>query len=111
METQIPEISVAQRDSWNLFSGGWKKWDALTMAMIKPTGDAIMDHLGATGSSLVLDIAAGTGEPGLSIAKHLHDGKVIITDIADKMLDVAREKAAAEGITNVEFREADAHEL
>ena len=81
------------------------------MAMLKPTGDAIMDHLGATGESVVLGGAAGTGEPGLSNAKHLHGGKVIITDIAGKMLDVAREKAAAEGITNVEFREADAHDL
>lgn len=70
-----------------------------------------MDHLGATGTSVVLDVAAGTGEPGLSIAKHLHGGKVIITDLAEHMLDVAREKAAAAGITNVEFREADANAL
>lgn len=111
METQAPDISTAQRASWNKFSPGWRKWDALTMAMLKPTGDAIMDHLGATGTSVVLDIAAGTGEPGLSIAKHLHGGKVIITDLAERMLEVAKEKAAAEGIANVEFREADAHAL
>ncbi len=111
METQAPKISIAQKASWNKFSGGWRKWDAMTMAMLQPTGDAIMDHLGATGTSMVLDIAAGTGEPGLSIARHLHGGKVIITDVAEKMLDVAKEKAAALGITNVEFLEADAHDL
>jgi SAM-dependent methyltransferase len=70
-----------------------------------------MDHLGATGTSVVLDIAAGTGEPGLSIARHLHGGKVVITDLADHMLQVARDKAAAEGVTNVEFCEADANNL
>lgn len=57
---------------------------------------------------MVLDIAAGTGEPGLSIARHLHGGKVVVTDLAEHMPAVAREKAAQEGIPNVEFREADA---
>ena len=111
METKTNDISTAQKASWNKFSAGWRKWDKLTMEMLRPPGDAIMDHLGATGTSVVLDIAAGTGEPGLSIARHLHGGKVIITDLAEHMLEVAKEKAAAEGITNVEFREADAHTL
>ncbi|MBK6831713.1 MAG: class I SAM-dependent methyltransferase [Flavobacteriales bacterium] len=111
METLINDISAAQKASWNKFSAGWKKWDDLTMKFLAPAGEAIMDHLGATGTSVVLDIAAGTGEPGLSIAKHLHGGKVIITDLAEHMLEVAREKAAAAGITNVEFQEADANAL
>ena len=111
METAINDISTAQKAAWNKFSAGWKKWDTLTMEMLRPPGDAIIDHLGATGTSVVLDIAAGTGEPGLSIARHLHGGRVIITDLAEHMLEVAREKAAAAGITNVEFREADANAL
>lgn len=111
MDTTIADISAAQRASWNKFSSGWRKWDDLTMQMLRPHGEAIIDHLGATGTSLVLDVAAGTGEPGLSIATHLHGGKVVITDLAEHMLEVAREKAAAAGITNVEFREADANAL
>ena len=111
METMTNDISTTQKASWNKFSAGWKKWDTLTMEMLRPHGDAIMDHLGATGTSVVLDIAAGTGEPGLSIARHLHGGKVVITDLAEHMLAVAKEKAAAAGITNVEFREADANAL
>lgn len=111
METTATDISTAQRASWNKFSTGWRKWDGIVMEMLRPHGEAIMDHLGATGTSVVLDVAAGTGEPGLSIARHLHGGKVILTDLAEHMLDVAKEKAAAAGITNVEFREADANAL
>jgi SAM-dependent methyltransferase len=59
----------------------------------------------------VLDIAAGTGEPGLTIASKLKDGKVVITDLAEGMLDVAREHAAKRGITNVEFKACDVCEL
>jgi ubiquinone/menaquinone biosynthesis C-methylase UbiE len=111
METVINDISTTQKAAWNKFSAGWKKWDALTMEMLRPHGDAIMDHLGATGTSVVLDIASGTGEPGLSIAPHLHGGKVVITDLAEHMLTVAKEKAAEAGISNVDFREADANAL
>jgi ubiquinone/menaquinone biosynthesis C-methylase UbiE len=111
--TAANAISTAQKASWNKFSTGWKKWDAATMAMIAPHGEAIMDHLGASGTCQVLDVAAGTGEPGLSIAKHLSDGGTVhITDLSERMLEVAKEKAAAiRGQARVEFREADANAL
>jgi SAM-dependent methyltransferase len=105
------EISTAQRASWNKFSAGWKKWDALFMAFLEPHGTAIIDHLQPTGEDVVLDVAAGTGEPGLALARMLSSGKVVLTDLADDMLQVARDKAAAAGIANAEFRSADACEL
>ncbi len=108
MSFETNEISLAQRASWNRFSPGWKKWDAHTMAFLAPHGDAIVDYLAPGGTQVILDIAAGTGEPGLSIARRLRGGRVVITDLADGMLAVAKEKAARAGVTNVEFREADA---
>lgn len=113
METAlINDISTAQKTSWDHFSSGWKKWDKITMHWLGPVGKVMIDHIGASGDCQVLDIAAGTGQPGLSIARHLsHGGKVVMTDLSSKMLQVAVEKAAAAGIHNVEFREADANEL
>lgn len=101
------EISTAQRASWNKFAPGWKKWDELTMEFLAPHGAAIIDHLNPGGTQAVLDVAAGTGEPGLSIALKLSGGTVTITDLSEGMLQVAREKAAAAGASNVEFQEAD----
>ena len=109
MQTQQNEISAAQKDSWNRFAPGWKKWDALMMEFLAPHGAAILEHLDPRGAQVVLDIAAGTGEPGLTIARRLIGGKVIISDLSERMLQVAMAKAA--GTSNVEFREADACEL
>ncbi len=113
METALLNaISAAQKASWDHFSAGWKKWDKATMHFLGPVGKVMIDHIGASGDCQVLDIAAGTGQPGLSIARHLsHGGKVVLTDLSWKMLQVAVEKAAAAGIHNVEFREADANAL
>jgi ubiquinone/menaquinone biosynthesis C-methylase UbiE len=111
MEQQLQEIREQQKATWNKFSSGWKKWDDLTMSFLKPIGDEIIAQLKPKGAELILDIAAGTGEPGLTIATMLSGGKVVITDLADDMLTVAREKASARGVTNVEFQACDVCEL
>jgi SAM-dependent methyltransferase len=105
------EISAAQQASWNKFSPGWKKWDALFMAFLEPHGTAIIDFLQPARDAVVLDVAAGTGEPGLTLARMVSGGKVVLTDLADGMLQVARDKAAARGTTNAEFQTADASAL
>lgn len=112
MEQQLVEIRDQQKQSWDKFSSGWKKWDDLTMDLLKPMGDSIIRHLNPSGNDQVLDIAAGTGEPGLTIASMLSGkGHVVITDLSDGMLEVAREKAEHLGLRNVETIACDAGEL
>lgn len=107
MEQQLEQIREQQKATWNKFSPGWKKWDELTMDFLKPQGDEIIRLLEPSAHEVVLDIAAGTGEPGLSIAGKVTDGKVIITDLSEGMLEVASENAARRGITNIETRVCD----
>ncbi len=111
MEQQLKDIRQAQQASWNKFSSGWKKWDDLTMDFLKPMGDEIIRMLAPKTNDVVLDIAAGTGEPGLTIASIVTGGKVVITDLAEDMLEVARGNAAARGLHNVEIRACDVCEL
>jgi SAM-dependent methyltransferase len=58
-----------------------------------------------------LDIASGTGEPGLTVARLAPGGHVVLTDLADAMLDVATRRATAQGITNFETRVCSADDL
>lgn len=111
MEQQLTDIREQQKASWNKFSGGWKKWDDLTMDFLRPMGDEIITQLNLKETDVVLDIAAGTGEPGLTIATKVKRGKVIITDLADDMLAIAREQAESKGLKNVETIACDACEL
>ena len=111
MEQQLEQIREQQKESWNKFSSGWKKWDDMTMDFLKPVGDEIIRLLKPEGYDLDLDIASGTGEPGLTIASMLTGGKVIITDLAEDMLEIALEKASKMGIKNIETRACDVCEL
>ncbi|HLX11484.1 MAG TPA: class I SAM-dependent methyltransferase [Bacteroidota bacterium] len=107
MNNQLEQIRDQQQETWNKFSSGWKKWDDMTMEFLRPVGDEILQRLQPLPHHHVLDIAAGTGEPGLSVASRVTKGKVIITDLADGMLEVAREKTRQRGVSNVEFRACD----
>jgi ubiquinone/menaquinone biosynthesis C-methylase UbiE len=111
MEPQLEQIRTDQKASWNKFSSGWKKWDALTMEFLKPTGDEIIRQLKPKVNDYVLDVATGTGEPGLTIATRVTAGKVMLTDLAEDMIKIAKENAISRGIENIEARACDVCEL
>lgn len=111
MEKQLTEIRDQQKATWNKFSPGWKKWDELTMDFLKPMGDAIIAAIRPAGNNRILDIAAGTGEPGLTIAAMIPGGHVMITDLAEDMVAIAKENAARKNLSNVETMTCDVTEL
>jgi ubiquinone/menaquinone biosynthesis C-methylase UbiE len=111
MNQQQEEIREQQKQSWNKFSAGWKKWDTMTMDFLKPMGDVIIHAIRPSGNQHILDIAAGTGEPGLTIASMIKAGKVTITDLSEDMLNIAREKANMRDIENISTKACDVCDL
>jgi ubiquinone/menaquinone biosynthesis C-methylase UbiE len=111
METQLEQIREQQRQSWDAFSPGWKKWDHWVTSYLQPLGDEIIRHLKLKKTDIVLDVATGTGEPGLTIARIVKNGKVIGSDLSEGMLQIAKEKAEREGVGNFEVKACDVCEL
>jgi ubiquinone/menaquinone biosynthesis C-methylase UbiE len=111
MERKLEEIREQQKQTWNKFSPGWKKWDEITMEWLKPMGEEIIRLIKPKNGDTILDVASGTGEPGLTIASTMKTGKVILTDLAEDMLAITRENAARRGIQNIETRVCDVCEL
>src|SRR5690242_8081186 len=109
--TSADEVKDSQRAVWAGLSASWEKWDAVIMAQLAPVGTAIVEALGIGEAQQHLDIASGTGEPGLSVARLAPQGRVVLTDLSPEMLEVAARRAAAQGITNVETRVCSADEL
>jgi len=56
----------------------------------------------------VLDVGCGTGKSTFSTACRAPEGTVLGVDLSSRMLAYARAQAAAEGVTNVTFLQADA---
>jgi ubiquinone/menaquinone biosynthesis C-methylase UbiE len=78
------------------------------MRFLEPQGDAIVAGLEVEGGFRVLDIASGTGDPGLTLAARRPEVHVTALDASEGMLDIAQEKAGALGLTNFETKLGDA---
>src|SRR4051812_30897252 len=105
------EIRDQQLVTWAGLSAGWEKWDSVIMDQLRPVSAAIIEHLDIGDDQQHLDIAAGTGEPGLSIARLAPNGRVVVTDLVAEMLDIAARRAGAQGITNIGTKVCSADDL
>ncbi len=105
------EIRQTQRTAWAGLSAGWEKWDSVIMDQLAPVTGAMIDRLDIGEDQQHLDIAAGTGEPGLTVAKLAPKGHVVLTDLAAEMLEVAMRRARAQGIANIETEVCSAEDL
>ena len=90
---------------WKLSAPGWKKWDQQIMSGLQPASDQLIQYAGIDPGHSVLDVATGTGEPALTIARIVGpQGKVVGVDLSPEMLEVAKARAASQGLTDVSFQ-------
>jgi ubiquinone/menaquinone biosynthesis C-methylase UbiE len=111
VSANLERIREQQRDTWDRFSVGWKRWDELVLDWLAPFGAAMIRQAGLREDAHVLDVAAGTGEPGLTVATLVPRGRVTVTDLSERMLTVASETADRRGLRNLETRACDAGAL
>lgn len=111
MENVLKEIRDKQKNIWNQCSPGWEKWDALLMDFLAPMGNVMIEYIQPLEQKLILDIASGTGEPALTIASLLHKGHIVMTDLSEDMLAIAKAKATSLSLQNVDTKVCDVTEL
>jgi SAM-dependent methyltransferase len=59
-----------------------EKWEEFILRFLKPVGDELINILEPEGNELILDVASGTGGPGLSIAARMPAGKAVLTPVS-----------------------------
>ena len=93
-------------------AAAWHKHYPQMKEQFAQVTEALIDAAAPRPGMSVLDLASGTGEPALSLARRVAPtGKVTATDFSKGMLDVLSANADAEGVTNIETKVCDAHEL
>lgn len=106
------QFKEAQRRDWSGVAAGWKKWWKTMEQSARPASERLVDLAALRPGHAVLDVATGIGEPAVTAARRVGPtGRVVATDQAPQMLALGRERAAELGLTNIEFREADAEAL
>ncbi len=99
------ERRAAQRQSWERAAAGWGQRAQTMREMGMPVSSWMIERLALVPGRRVLELAAGPGDTGFLAAPLVAPGgTVICSDGAEAMLEVARARAQALGIENVEFR-------
>jgi SAM-dependent methyltransferase len=112
MQTDAAEFRAGQRRDWGAAASGWHEWQELIFGATAGVSERLVEMAGVKRGDRVLDVAAGLGEPSLTAARVVGpEGKIVATDITPEMLEYGRERAAAAGLDNIEFVEADASSL
>ncbi len=93
---------------WNKMAEKFDLW----VPFIESVGEKMLAIADVQAGSQVLDVASGTGEPALTLAKKMQ-GKIDITgtDAMDGMVKVAQKKVAALGLNSIEFKTMPAEKL
>ena len=97
---------------WRESAPYWEKHAATVRQLFAPISTALIHAARITSGQQVLDIAGGTGEPALEIARLIApQGRVVCTDAVAEMVAVAARRAEQSGITNIEFKQCAADRL
>jgi ubiquinone/menaquinone biosynthesis C-methylase UbiE len=83
-----------------------------TLRFVQLCAHRLVERAALLPGTQVLDVATGTGWAALAAAQHVGPtGRVLGVDLAPELLERARQKVTAAGLTHVEFRVGDAERL
>lgn len=99
------------RKAWDSQAQSWYEQRESLLAASRPVHEWLVDHLEPKNGQRVLEIAAGPGDTGFMAAPRLGAGRLLSTDIAPAMVEVARKRGAELGVRNVDFRVLDAQAM
>lgn len=104
-------MTDAAAKAWGRAAEGWSSSTPIVRAWLRQATAAMLAEARLRPGSRVLDLAAGAGDQTRDIALAVGPtGDVLATDISPKILDFARERIEAAGLTNVRFAVADAEQ-
>jgi ubiquinone/menaquinone biosynthesis C-methylase UbiE len=102
---RMTEPNQAERLRWNdpVWVARWLNRQALTAAV----SGYLLDSLAPADGDRILEIGSGTGRATLAIAAAIPRGAVTGADISAPLSELARQRAADQGVANVSFVVAD----
>jgi ubiquinone/menaquinone biosynthesis C-methylase UbiE len=88
----------------------WEKGDFTRIAQaMRQSGEALIEQLGITRDTYVLDLGCGDGTTAIPAARRR--ANVLGVDIARNLVEAGRERARQAGLNNITFAEGDACNL
>jgi ubiquinone/menaquinone biosynthesis C-methylase UbiE len=106
------DFKRASQAVWEAMAAGWDERHAYFEEIARSVTERMLERLQPSPGETILDLAGGTGVVGFSAARLVGpNGKVIVSDFAEAMVEAASRRAKELGLENVECRVLDAEHL
>lgn len=113
-DARIERWKQAVRDEWQHEgkAAAWLRWHPKFSEAFGSAREALLEVARPAPGMAVLDVGGGSGEPGFALAKLVGpEGHVTIADLAPGMVEAARTLGREQQLENVDYVQADAHDL
>jgi SAM-dependent methyltransferase len=110
----VDQFREVVREEWAdpVTVAGWRRWFPKMLAQFQEGTGLLLRAAELEPRMRVLDLASGSGDPALTLAAAVGPaGRITATDSSIGMLALAEEHARSRGVTNIAFKQADAHAL
>jgi len=110
MRCNLLEVTTRQGAIMNPNKALWEKGDFTEIAaLMRQSGEALVNSLGITTPLRVLDLGCGDGTTAIPLARL--GAEVVGIDIAKNLVDAGNKRAAEAGLSRLTFQEGDACNL
>lgn len=113
-DDQLTKFEAKVKTEWldDATCAAWRRWHDKSVHFWRELTEQQLAVAGLAPGQRVLDLASGTGDPALDIARIVGPkGHVVVTDLAPQMLKIAKENAARAGLANLSYEVVDAHTM
>jgi SAM-dependent methyltransferase len=108
----VDDYRAASLTAWSTVAPDWAQLAGRIDRQLGPAGDWIVDALALQPGQSVLELAGGPGTLSMMAARAVGpSGRVLYSDFAEPMVNAARERLTAEGLSWVEFHRIDAEAI
>ena len=105
-------FKATTRAQWDDAAEAWNRWGPLLERWLGPSTELMLERMGVTKGSRVLDVAAGAGSQTIAAARRVGPtGHVLATDLSAGILKYTRANAALAGFSHIETRVVDGEEV
>lgn len=102
---QVDLERAEMRERWERGAVGWAKHADSVRRFGMPVSMWLIDQLRLQPGHQLVDLAAGPGDTGFMAAELIRPGgKLISSDASEGMIELARKRAAEQGVDEVEFK-------
>ena len=109
---QSGDFKQSMREQWDRTARGWSDQTPAIHAWLQNPTEKMFDMARIKRGQRVLDLAAGAGDQSIELALRVGpDGEVVATDLSPAILQMARERAVHDGMSNISFEVADIEAL